>query len=67
MLFQILQFSFGNILLLDIPKNLSDVFFKYVIISKYNLGCIPNYSSNLFFNCLVVHEIIDISFDLIKD
>jgi hypothetical protein len=67
MLFQMLQFSFGSILLLDIPKDLSDVFFEYIIISKHSLGCIPSYSNNLPFDCFVVHEIVDISLDLIKD
>jgi hypothetical protein len=57
---------FGSILLFDIPKNLSNVFFEYVIINKYNLGYIPSYSSNPPFNILVVHEIIDISLDLIE-
>jgi hypothetical protein len=65
-LFQILQFLFDSILLFDIPKNLSDVFFKYVIISEYNLGRIPCYNNNPPFNILVVHEIIDISLDLIE-
>jgi hypothetical protein len=65
-LFQILQLLFSSILLFDIPKNLSDVFFEYIIISKYNLGCIPSYSSNLPLNILVVYEIVDISLDLIK-
>jgi hypothetical protein len=57
---------FSSILLFDIPKNLSDIFFERVIISKYNLGCIPSYSNNLPFNILMVHEIVDISLDLIK-
>jgi hypothetical protein len=57
---------FGSILLFDIPKNLSDVFFKYIIISKYNLGRIPSYNNNSFFNIFVVHEIIDINLNLIK-
>jgi hypothetical protein len=65
-LFQISQLLFGSILLLDIPKNLLDIFFKRVIISKYNSGCIPSCSSNLPFNYLMVHEIVDISLDLIK-
>jgi hypothetical protein len=65
-LFQILQLLFNSILLFDIPKDLSDVFFEYVIISKHNLGRIPSYSNNFFFNILVVHEIVDISLDLIK-
>jgi hypothetical protein len=65
-LFQISQFLFGSILLFDIPKNLSDVFFKRVIISKYNLGCIPSCSNNFPFNIFVVHEIVDISLDLIE-
>jgi hypothetical protein len=65
-LFQILQFLFGNILLLDIPKDLSDVFFERIIISKHSLDYIPSYSNNLPFNCFVVHEIVDISLDLIK-
>jgi hypothetical protein len=65
-LFQLLQLLFGSILLFDIPKDLSDVFFEYVIISKHNLGCIPSCSSNPFFNILVVHEIVDISLDLIE-
>jgi hypothetical protein len=30
------------------------------------LGYIPGCSSNLFFNIFVVHEIVDISLDLIK-
>jgi hypothetical protein len=66
MLFQILQLLFGSILLFDIPKNLSDVFFERAIISEYNLGCIPSYSSNSSFNIFVVHEIVDISLDLIE-
>jgi hypothetical protein len=67
MLFQILQFLFGSILLLDIPKDLSDVFFERVIIGKYNLGRIPGCSSNPPFNIFVVHEIVDINLDLIKN
>jgi hypothetical protein len=66
MLFQISQLSFSNILLFDIPKNLSDIFFKRVIISKHNLGYIPSYSNNPSFNIFVVHEIVDISLDLIE-
>jgi hypothetical protein len=65
-LFQISQFSFNSILLFDIPKNLLDIFFERVIISKHNLGRIPSYSNNLSFNCFIVHEIVDISLDLIK-
>jgi hypothetical protein len=57
---------FSNILLLDISKNLSDVFFKHIIINKYNLGHIPSCNSNLSFNIFMVHEIIDISLDLIE-
>jgi hypothetical protein len=60
------QLSFGSILLFDIPKNLSDVFFEYVIISKYNLGRIPSCSNNLPLNILVVYEIVDISLDPIE-
>jgi hypothetical protein len=67
MLFQILQLLFGSILLLDIPKDLSDVFLEYVIISKYNLGYIPGYNNNPFFNIFVVYEIININLDLIKN
>jgi hypothetical protein len=52
--------------LFDIPKNLSDVFFERVIISKYSLGRIPSYSSNLPFNIFIVHEIVDINLDLIE-
>jgi hypothetical protein len=57
---------FNSILLLEVPKNLSDVFFEYVIISKYSLGRIPYYSNNLSFNYLMVHEIVDISLNLIE-
>jgi hypothetical protein len=57
---------FGSILLLDVPKNLLDVFFERVIINKHNLGRIPSYSNNFPFDCFVVHEIIDISLDLIE-
>jgi hypothetical protein len=57
----------GNILLFDIPKNLSDVFFERTIIGEYNLGRIPGYNSNPPFNILVVHKIVDISLDLIKN
>jgi hypothetical protein len=57
---------FSSILLLDIPKNLLDIFFEYVIISKYNLGRIPSYSNKFFFNIFVVYEIVDISLDLIE-
>jgi hypothetical protein len=65
-LFQILQFSFNSILLFDIPKNLSDVFLERIIISKYTLGYIPCCGSNISFNCLVDHEIVDISLDLVE-
>jgi hypothetical protein len=65
-LFQISQFSFGSILLFNIPKNLLDVFFERAIISKYSLGRIPNCNNNSPFNTFVVHEIVDISLDLIK-
>jgi hypothetical protein len=65
-LFQISQLLFSSILLLDIPKNLSDVFLEYIIISKHNLGYIPSYSNNLPFNIFVIHEIIDISLNLIE-
>jgi hypothetical protein len=57
---------FDNILLLDIPKNLLDIFFECVIISKYNLGRIPSYSNNLPFDYLMVYKIIDISLDLVE-
>jgi hypothetical protein len=52
--------------LFDIPKNLSDVFFERVIISKHSLGRIPSCNNNPPFNILMVHEIVDISLDLIK-
>jgi hypothetical protein len=58
---------FSNVLLFDIPKNLSDVFFEYIIISKYSLGCIPSYSSNLFFNYFIVYEIVNINLNLIEN
>jgi hypothetical protein len=57
---------FGSILLFDIPKNLSDIFFKYTIIGEYNLGRIPSYSNNFPFDIFVVHEIVDINLDLIE-
>jgi hypothetical protein len=57
---------FGSILLFDIPKNLLDIFFEYVIISKYNLGRIPGYNNNPPFNIFVIYKIVDISLDLIK-
>jgi hypothetical protein len=66
MLFQISQLLFGSILLFDIPKNLSDIFFKYIIISKYILGYIPSYNNNLFFNCFIDHKIVNINLDLVK-
>jgi hypothetical protein len=66
-LFQILQFLFGSILLFDIPKNLSDVFFEHTIISEYNLSRILSCSSNFPFNIFVIHEIVNISFDLIEN
>jgi hypothetical protein len=65
-LFQISQFLFGSILLFDIPKNLSDVFFKRTIIGEHSLGRIPGCNSNSPFNILMVHEIVDINLDLIK-
>jgi hypothetical protein len=58
---------FSNILLFDIPKNLLDVFFECIIISKHSLGRIPSYSNNPSFNIFVVHEIVDISLNLIKN
>jgi hypothetical protein len=57
---------FSSILLFDIPKDLSDIFLEHIIISKHTLGHIPSCSNNFSFNCLVVHEIIDINLDLIK-
>jgi hypothetical protein len=66
MLFQISQFSFGSILLFDVPKDLSDVFFEHAIIGEYSLGRILGCSSNSPFNILVVHEIININLDLIE-
>jgi hypothetical protein len=66
-LFQVLQFLLGSILLFDVPKDLSDVFFERIIISKHNLGRIPSCSSNPSFNILVVYEIVNISLDLIKN
>jgi hypothetical protein len=67
MLFQISQFLFGSILLFDIPKNLSDAFFEYIIVSKHTLGRIPSCSNNFFFNCLVDHKIVNISLDLVEN
>jgi hypothetical protein len=61
------QFLFNNILLFDIPKNLLDVFFEYVIISKHSLGHILSCSNNPSFNIFVVHEIINISLNLIEN
>jgi hypothetical protein len=66
MLFQAPQLSLNSILLFDIPKNLSDVFLERIIISKYSLGRISSCSNNLSFNCLMVHEIIDISLNLVE-
>jgi hypothetical protein len=57
---------FDSILLFDIPKNLLDIFFKRVIISKYSLGCVPSYNNNPPFNIFIVYEIVDISLNLIK-
>jgi hypothetical protein len=57
---------FNNILLFDIPKDLSDIFFKYIIINKYNLGRIPSYNNNFPFDCFMVYKIINISLDLIE-
>jgi hypothetical protein len=65
-LFQTLQFLFGSILLFDIPKNLSDVFFKRAIIGKHSLGRIPSCSSNFPFNIFVVYEIVNINLNPIK-
>jgi hypothetical protein len=61
-----LQFLFGSILLFDIPKNLSDIFFECIIIYKHNLGRIPSYSNNFLFNIFVVYEIVNISLNLIE-
>jgi hypothetical protein len=66
MLFQISQLSFDSILLFDIPKNLSDIFLEYIIISKHILGYIPSCGSNFFFDCFVDYEIINISLDLVE-
>jgi hypothetical protein len=38
-----------------------------VIIGKHNLGRIPGYSSNPSFNIFMVHEIINISLNLIEN
>jgi hypothetical protein len=45
---------------------LSDIFLKYIIISKYILGYISSYNNNLSFDCFVVHEIVNISLDLVE-
>jgi hypothetical protein len=66
MLFQISQLSFGSVLLFDIPKYLSDVFLERIIVSKHILGCISCCSNNLPFNCLMVHEIVNISLNLVE-
>jgi hypothetical protein len=66
MLFQVSQLLLGSILLFNIPKNLSDIFFEHIIISKHSLGRIPSCSNNPSFNILMVYEIVDISLDLIK-
>jgi hypothetical protein len=58
---------FNSILLFNIPKDLSDVFFERAIISEHSLGYIPSYSSNFFFNIFIVYEIVDISLDLIEN
>jgi hypothetical protein len=65
-LFQVSQLLFGSVLLFDIPKNLSDIFFERIVISKHSLDRIPSCSNNLSFNIFVVHEIININLDLIK-
>jgi hypothetical protein len=57
---------FGNILLFDIPKDLSDVFFEYIIISKHSLGRIPSCSNNPPLNILVVHKIVNINLNPIE-
>jgi hypothetical protein len=66
-LFQVLQFSLSSVLLFDIPKDLSDIFLKHIIISKHSLGYISSYSNNLSFNCFMVHEIVNISLNLIEN
>jgi hypothetical protein len=43
-----------------------DVFFEHVIIDEYSLDRIPSCNNNPPFNILMVHEIVDISLDLIK-
>jgi hypothetical protein len=57
---------FSSILLFNIPKNLLDIFFEYIIISKYTLGYIPSYNNNFSFNCFVDYEIVDINLDLVE-
>jgi hypothetical protein len=57
---------FSSILLLDIPKNLLDIFFEYIIISKHNLGYIPSCSNNFPFDCFVIYKIINISINPIE-
>jgi hypothetical protein len=57
---------FSNILLFDIPKDLSDIFLEYIIISKYTLDYIFCYNNNLFFNYFIDYEIVNINLDLIE-
>jgi glyoxylate carboligase len=57
---------FSSILLFNIPKNLSDIFFKHIIINKYTLGYIPSCSNNFSFNYFIDHEFINISLDLVE-
>jgi hypothetical protein len=56
----------NSILLFDIPKNLLDVFLKYIIVSKYILGYIPGSNNNSSFSCLIGHKIVDINLDLVE-
>jgi hypothetical protein len=53
-------------LLFDIPKDLLEVLFERIIISKYTLGYIPSCNNNFFFNYLIDYEIINISLDLVE-
>jgi hypothetical protein len=57
----------NNILLFDIPKDLSDVFLEYIIISKYILGYIPSSNNNSSFSYLIGHKIVDINLNLVKN
>jgi hypothetical protein len=66
-LFQVLQFFFGRVLLFNIPEDLSYILLEPLIVSKYLLGSCFRDCGNPSFGGFVYYEIIDISLNPVEN